>query len=201
MPCPVNPVPHYFRMGAIFSKLCFSCCCGGGNKPNHTSNPIQQQSKKQQLSRNTSLIIERSHLFRDVEEVSGYTRVLERDFEIWGKKVVEVQVKKSNSNTSNSSDLNVQGMNSDDKINSFKIDSSNESLELNSNDSDYPKKVNIIFSFKAGYIYNFASLYLHISLISLLGFPSKTQGKQPTLHPHSHQKMPPKFAHFFPSLS
>ena len=198
MPC--KPRPHYYRMGAIFSKLCFSCCCGGGNKPNHPSNPSQQQSKspstKQQLLRNPSLIIERSHLFRDVEEVSGYTRVLERDFEIWGKKVVEV--KKFNSNSSSSSsDLNVQGNKSDDKINSFKIDSSNESLELNSNDSDYPKKVKTIFS----YIRISISLYLHISLISLLGVPSKTQGKQPTLHPHSHQKMPPKFAHFFPSLS
>lgn len=131
-------------MGAIFSKLCFSCC-GGGNKPKHPSNPSKQQSKspstKQQLSRNPSLIIERSHLFRDVEEVSGYTRVLERDFEIWGKKVVEV--KKSNSS---SSALNVQGNNPDDKMDSFKIDSSNESLELYSNDSDYPKKVKTIFS-------------------------------------------------------
>ena len=175
-------------MGAIFSKLCFSCCCGGGNKPNHTSNPIQQQSKKQQLSRNTSLIIRRSHLFRDVEEVRVYARSRTgfRDFGV--KKVVEVQVKKSNSNTSNSSDLNVQGMNSDDKINSFKIDLSNESLELNSNDSDYPKKVNNIFICTgSGYIYNFRISLSTYILISLLGFPSKTQ-ESSQLFTLTHQK-------------
>lgn len=68
-------------MGAIISKLCYSCC---GRSKNNLKNPT-----KSKLSRNPSLIIERTQIIiREDEEKTEYSRVLERDFEIKGRRVL-----------------------------------------------------------------------------------------------------------------
>ena len=68
-------------MGAIISKLCY---CKGKRRRHH-SNSQQQPTK---LSKNPSLIIERTQFLRDEDGISEYSRVLEKDFEIKGRKVV-----------------------------------------------------------------------------------------------------------------
>ena len=68
-------------MGAIISKLCY---CKGKRRRHH-SNSQQQPTK---LSKNPSLIIERTQFLRDEDGVSEYTRILEKDFEIKGRRVV-----------------------------------------------------------------------------------------------------------------
>lgn len=70
-------------MGAIISKL---CCCTGKRR-RRPSPGLKSPSK---LSRNPSLIIERTQVLRGDEDGGGseYSRVLEKDFEIRGRRVV-----------------------------------------------------------------------------------------------------------------
>lgn len=75
-------------MGAIISKI---CCCTVKRRRQHTPSPSHPPSNpKTKLSKNPSLIIERTQFLRDEEEGGGseYSRVLEKDFEIKGRKVV-----------------------------------------------------------------------------------------------------------------
>ena len=135
------------QMGAIFSKLCFTCCGGNSKKSKSTNShfhSINHSKSSSKLSKNPSLIIQRSHVFRDVEEEgSEYTRVLERDFEIWGRRLVDGTTRTSSA---------LSNLNGETTRYSFRenvanhpvtiIDSSNDSLEVNLNDSsEYPKKV------------------------------------------------------------
>lgn len=110
-------------MGVIFSKLCFGCC---GGSSNNLDRPISKSKSK--LIYNPSLIIQRSQIFRDVDEVSEYTRVLEKDFEISRKHNVEGKAKGSGLNTSNES-------------REIDLEAGNQFLDIEFDDSDYPKKV------------------------------------------------------------
>ena len=86
------------KMGAIVSKLCFTCCTG--HRTRKTNTATNSQSK---LSKIPSLIIERTQVLREVDEGTEYSRILERDFEIKGR---SGSSKRSQLNNVESSNLN-----------------------------------------------------------------------------------------------
>lgn len=110
-------------MGAIFSKL---CCCTRRPGPHHSKFAHSRSST------NPTLIIQRSHVFRDVEEGSEYTRVLQKDFEIWGRRVLEGSGKRSV----------LRGDAENGRFDNFEgFGSSNESLKDTNDATNYPQKV------------------------------------------------------------
>jgi hypothetical protein len=74
-------------MGALISKLC--CCTNKGQGRRHDQPKKFIYKSQSKLSKNSSLIIERTHVQGDEDGGSEYSRVLEKDFEIKGRRVVK----------------------------------------------------------------------------------------------------------------
>ena len=159
--------PSAPTMGAILSKFCFSCCTGLSSSKSRSS---ASKSSSRKLSHRPSLIIQRSQVFREAEAGSEYSRVLERELEIWGSGVVGGDGR---------SPLGEDGTAFINRPHS----ASNESVETN---GDYPRKVS-----RPPTLPGLSGLIPQPFL--LLGVSTAAQRKPPALHTRPHQKVALEF--------